>query len=152
MILQPATLCPFERADASELIVCNDCPVLGFIDASTASIAGIQSGVILMNVGAVRHIQELHAKQIQCAETSDIADFVFGVVSMYEQIYEGTGGSILLTKALDEHNAIVAVGYLENGIYRVKTAGIRRKRGFKKKKLLFSKSRCEPLYNHPCYD
>lgn len=152
MSLCPASSTSFEYADAAELVLYNECPVLGVIDISTANIASVQSGVILMNVGALRHIQELHAEQIQRSRLSEIADFVFMIVSAYEEIYEGTGGSILLAKVVDEHNAVVAAGYLENGIYRIKTAGMRRKRSFKNKKLLFSKTRCEPLYNRPCSD
>lgn len=150
-------LCPevsrsFDCADAAEFVLYDDCPILGVIDTFTAAIADIKSGIILVNVGALKHIQELHAEQIQHSNLSEIADFVFMIVSAYEQIYEGTGVSILLTKAVDEHNAVVAASYLENGVYRIKTAGIRRKRSFKNKKLLFSRSRCEPLRNRPCSD
>ena len=152
MRLYPEASSSFDCADACELVLYDDCPVLGVIDTFTANVAGIQPGVILMNVGALRHIQELHAEQIQRENLSEIADFVFGVVSAYEQIYQGTSGSILLAKVVDEHNAVVAAGYLENGIYKVKTAGMRRKRSFNNKKLLFSKSRCEPLCNRLCSD
>lgn len=152
MRLCPEASSSFDCADAAELVLYDDCPVLGVIDTFTANVAGVQSGVILVNAGALHHIQELHAEQIQCKNLSEVAVFVFGVVSVYEQIYQGTGSSILLAKAVDEHNAIVAAGYLENGIYRIKTAGMRRKRSFNNKKLLFSKSRREPLCNRPCSD
>ena len=152
MSLYPEVSSSFDCADAAELVLYDNCPVLGMIDIFTANVASVQSGVILVNVGALRHIQELHATQIQCSTLSEIADFVFTVVSEYEQIYEGTDGSILLAKDIDKHNAVVAAGYIENGIYRIKTAGVRRKRSFRNKKLLFSKSRREPSCNRLCYD
>ena len=144
MRLRPEVSSSWETADASELVVNDAGAVLGEIDELTAKSACIPAGVINMNVGALRHICELHAGQIQRYALSEIAEFVSDVVSGYEQVYEGTDGSVLLVKAIGEHNAVVAVGYFESGIYRVKTAGIRRKRGFKNKKLLFSKQGANP--------
>lgn len=53
-------------------------------------------------------MKAMMSAQIQRHELSKIADFIFRVVSAYEQIYEGSNGSILLSKALDEQIAVVA--------------------------------------------
>lgn len=95
-----------------------------------------------MNVGALKHIRERHAEQIKKDNLSDIAEFVVDIVSSYEMIYEGTeADSLWLSKDCQEHNAVAVIGIIdENGIYRVKTALVMRKRSFKKKKLLFQQN------------
>ena len=137
----------FDEADDSELILH---PItgrnLGTIDTLTSQKASINEGGIQMNVGALRHIKKLHAQQIQKEELYDISLFVWNVIRDYEKIYEGSNDSILLSKDYDENNAVVAIGFIDkDGVYRVKTAGIRRKRGFKNKRLLFERKGANPL-------
>ena len=140
MIISTETGCIFDEADDSVLVVCSGTGRdLGNINELTANSAGIPSGRIRMNVGALKHIRERHAEQIKKEDLYDIAEFVCDIVSSYEMIYEGTEeGSLWLSKDCKEHNSVAVIGLTdENGIYRVKTALVMRKRSFKKKKLLF---------------
>ena len=143
MNISTETGCTFDEADDSVLVVCSQTGKdLGNIDEFTANSAGILSGSIQMNVGALKHIRERHAEQIKKDNLSDIAEFVVDIVSSYEMIYEGTeADSLQLSKDCQEHNAVAVIGLIdENGIYRVKTALVMRKRSFKKKKLLFQQN------------
>ena len=131
----------FDEADVSELVVCSETgKALGNIDNTTAQSAGIPSGSIQMNVETLTHIKKRHAEQIKKNNLSDIAEFVFDIVSSYERIYEGTENPVLLSKNYQQHNAVAAISIIEDeGTYRVKTAFIMRDKEMKKKKLLFQR-------------
>ncbi|MDR0764770.1 MAG: hypothetical protein LBE65_04165 [Synergistaceae bacterium] len=120
-------------------------------DASPARQAGIAPGEIHVNVGMIKHSESGidgkhgHGGQIRNAGYTDTLSMIVDVVSDYQNIYEGSGNSILLTKPVPKGNGIVAVEFSkdEEGIYKGKTAWIARDAYFKKKKLLFARS--EPL-------
>ena len=132
-----------DEAEPGELIIGPDgSAFLGVIDEEAATVAGIEAGGICANVGAVRHTERGHINEITSSGYSGAAEFIYDVVHNYERIYDGTDGSILLTKYLGHHHAIAAIELSQDeaGVYRTKTAWTLREKKLSKKKLLYVRS------------
>ena len=134
---------PIEEASPSEMLIGPDgLKTLGTIDETAARSAGVIAGEIWANVGAVRHAERGHLNEFLTSGYLNGAEFIYDVVHGYERIYDGTDGSILLTKYLGHHYAIAAIELSQDEAeaYRVKTAWTLREKKLSKKKLLYVRS------------
>ncbi|MBQ7262167.1 MAG: hypothetical protein IJR14_00455, partial [Synergistaceae bacterium] len=138
-------------ADAGERLMTPDGLYdLGTIDGDAAAALGIPESRIQANVGMIRHVEARHGKQIAGLGYPSATALVLDILNNYSKIYEGTGGSLLLTRALEgRHHGIVAIELSkgEDGVYQAKTAWVSRERGLKNKRLLFARS--EPVAAGP---
>ncbi|GHV28268.1 hypothetical protein FACS1894167_04840 [Synergistales bacterium] len=132
-----------ETADPSELLISEDgSPTFGIIDEETARQAGITPGEVRVNVGMIRHTEKEHGEQIRNAGYDNVESMFADVAANYNEIREGTNGSVLLVKSMEGTKSPSSAVELipDEGIYRGKTVWMARNDYLENRKLLSTRS------------
>ena len=131
---------PVSLADSNDFLLTPEGnSILSVIDEQTAKDAGIKPGGIRANVGALRHAESGHGKQITEAGYDSVQAFLLDVLNNWSQIWEGTKGSYLLARPLqNKHHGTAAIQLVldNDGGYHVTTLMYRNDKALKNKKLL----------------
>ena len=131
-----------DEAESSELLIApNGSTAFTRIDENIAKVAGIPEGEVQANVGVIKHAEIRHGEQIRKAGYKDAQSFMLDVLNNWNEIREGTNGSLWLIMPHDnKHIGISAIQLHRTtpGVYRVSTLIFTRNRTLNNKKLLYT--------------